>query len=410
MNAIWTRGAPAARVYFRSLATRTASDRQPGIDDIVAAAKAAGCRPRRRGDPGHRPGRRRHRGPRRRAALRDDAGVRRRQPAREDRHARLRRRGGHQQVRPSRVVPTPCATSAGKLVQRNREAFGASPRTCPSSAPWHPASTTTASPRSTSACATCSPTTASLGRPVTGALCPPVARRPRPTPTPIVPAGRVRYLAEVADTVRAHHRRAVSRPRWRASCSSPGRETAGAGGCTEEDPTAARREERPGSSSRASTASTPNAGSCSPTGRPPWPPTPATPTWSRCATRRCAPPDARPRCRAPRCRRVALPAYHDHGDLLQVPAGWRTCPAPSPSPPACSRSSAPTSDPARMFAGEGDAFRTNRRFHLLSEGSPPPGCPPPSIRSPSTASTPTSGPTSTARSATPACPSPPSTT
>ncbi|MHB1712682.1 MAG: methylmalonyl-CoA mutase family protein, partial [Acidimicrobiales bacterium] len=27
-------------------------------------------------------------------------------------------------------------------------------------------------------------------------------------------------------------------------------------------------------------------------------------------------------------------------------------------------------DPARMFAGEGDPFRTNRRFHLLSEGQP----------------------------------------
>jgi methylmalonyl-CoA mutase len=27
-------------------------------------------------------------------------------------------------------------------------------------------------------------------------------------------------------------------------------------------------------------------------------------------------------------------------------------------------------DPARMFAGEGDAFRTNRRFHLVSEGQP----------------------------------------
>jgi isobutyryl-CoA mutase len=26
--------------------------------------------------------------------------------------------------------------------------------------------------------------------------------------------------------------------------------------------------------------------------------------------------------------------------------------------------------PARMFAGEGDPFRTNRRFHYLAEGSP----------------------------------------
>ena len=27
-------------------------------------------------------------------------------------------------------------------------------------------------------------------------------------------------------------------------------------------------------------------------------------------------------------------------------------------------------DPTRMFAGEGDAFRTNRRFKLVSEGMP----------------------------------------
>ena len=27
-------------------------------------------------------------------------------------------------------------------------------------------------------------------------------------------------------------------------------------------------------------------------------------------------------------------------------------------------------DPARMFAGEGDPSRTNRRFHLLAEGQP----------------------------------------
>ena len=27
-------------------------------------------------------------------------------------------------------------------------------------------------------------------------------------------------------------------------------------------------------------------------------------------------------------------------------------------------------DPTRMFAGEGDAFRTNRRFHLLADGMP----------------------------------------
>ena len=37
---------------------------------------------------------------------------------------------------------------------------------------------------------------------------------------------------------------------------------------------------------------------------------------------------------------------------------------------ACSRSSARTRIPTRMFAGEGDPFRTNRRFHLLSRDMP----------------------------------------
>ena len=61
-------------------------------------------------------------------------------------------------------------------------------------------------------------------------------------------------------------------------------------------------------------------------------------------------------------------------------------------------------DPTRMFAGEGDAFRTNRRFKLLSaRACRPSGCRPRSTRSRCTATTPTCGPTSTARSATPAC-------
>jgi methylmalonyl-CoA mutase len=49
--------------------------------------------------------------------------------------------------------------------------------------------------------------------------------------------------------------------------------------------------------------------------------------------------------------RIALPRYGDEGELLSFLRR-------------------DTEDPARMFAGEGDAFRTNRRFHLLSEGQP----------------------------------------
>ena len=50
--------------------------------------------------------------------------------------------------------------------------------------------------------------------------------------------------------------------------------------------------------------------------------------------------------------------------------GPRTCPDGSRSPPGCSRSSGTTKLPARMFAGEGGAARTNRRFHLLAADQP----------------------------------------
>ena len=57
-------------------------------------------------------------------------------------------------------------------------------------------------------------------------------------------------------------------------------------------------------------------------------------------------------------------------------------------------------DPTRMFAGEGTPERTNRRFHLVSQGLPAKRLSaPPSTASRSTGATPTRGPTSTARSA-----------
>ena len=69
-----------------------------------------------------------------------------------------------------------------------------------------------------------------------------------------------------------------------------------------------------------------------------------------------------------RVRRVALPRLADHGDLLRFPA-LREPPA-APFTAGVFPFKRDGEDPARMFAGEGDAFRTNRRFHLLSEHSP----------------------------------------
>jgi methylmalonyl-CoA mutase len=49
-------------------------------------------------------------------------------------------------------------------------------------------------------------------------------------------------------------------------------------------------------------------------------------------------------------------------------------------------------DPTRMFAGEGDPARTNRRFKCCRPTARPNACPRLSIRSPSMATTRTAGP------------------
>jgi len=67
--------------------------------------------------------------------------------------------------------------------------------------------------------------------------------------------------------------------------------------------------------------------------------------------------------------KVALPAYHDHGELLR----WRmreNLPGEFPYTAGVFHFKRENEDPTRMFAGEGDAFRTNRRFHYLSKDMP----------------------------------------
>ena len=67
--------------------------------------------------------------------------------------------------------------------------------------------------------------------------------------------------------------------------------------------------------------------------------------------------------------RVAVPRYRDEGELLR----WlrsENLPGHFPYTAGVFPLKREGEDPARMFAGEGDAFRTNRRFHLLAEGQP----------------------------------------
>ncbi|SHF79223.1 methylmalonyl-CoA mutase [Jatrophihabitans endophyticus] len=67
--------------------------------------------------------------------------------------------------------------------------------------------------------------------------------------------------------------------------------------------------------------------------------------------------------------RVALPRFDDAGTLLRFLRS-ENLPGRFPFTAGVFSFKRDNEDPARMFAGEGDAFRTNRRFHLLSEGQP----------------------------------------
>jgi len=68
-------------------------------------------------------------------------------------------------------------------------------------------------------------------------------------------------------------------------------------------------------------------------------------------------------------RKVVLPRYEDQGEILQ----WLmldNVPGSYPYTAGTFAFKRENEDPTRMFAGEGDPFRTNRRFKLLSEGLP----------------------------------------
>jgi len=68
-------------------------------------------------------------------------------------------------------------------------------------------------------------------------------------------------------------------------------------------------------------------------------------------------------------RKVALPSYEDEGEILRFLLK-ENVPGSFPYTAGVFAFKRENEDPTRMFAGEGDAFRTNRRFKKVSEGMP----------------------------------------
>ena len=251
-----------------------------------------------------------------------------------------------------------------KQVQRNREAFGRR-------ADEMPVFGTMASRFNddgvTALYQALLPRLAGLGLAVAPGALPAVATRHSTHQVPIVPGARARYLADIADSVRAYKKQAVAQSRLAREIQQlreSGRmlmeanpEKTNAFGAV--NSLAAEREARLDANARRLLAG--------------WP-----------ELRRAYAGDeyvvtVRDReirtalvhttLSGNKIRKVALPRYEDHGEILK----WLlldNVPGSFPYAAGTFAFKREGEDPTRMFAGEGDAFKTNTRFKLLSAGMP----------------------------------------
>ena len=176
----------------------------------------------------------------------------------------------------------------------------------------------------------------------------------------IVPPARSRYLAEIADTVRGYHRRVgrqVTLARERQQLQEAKRMLAEAGKDTGFDDVIAQRDNAMDGEAKALVAS--------------WPQLQATYAGDEHVVK-IRDKEIRTRLISTTLsgnpvRKVALPRFEDHGEILRF-LMLENVPGAFPYTAGVFPFKREGEDPTRMFAGEGDAFRTNRRFKLVSTG------------------------------------------
>ncbi|MCK2221789.1 methylmalonyl-CoA mutase family protein [Actinomadura sp. ATCC 31491] len=191
-------------------------------------------------------------------------------------------------------------------------------------------------------------------------LLPEVAGRTSQTSAAIVPPARARYLAEIAETVRGYHAETLAQ----AEAARRRQQLAAVRDLLGEDDARLRdlqdRAERELSEESRALLDA-------------WPTTReryrADELVVKVRDREIHTPLWRETLSGNRIPRVALPRYSDHGDLLRFLRG-ENLPGAFPFTAGVFPFKRDDEDPTRMFAGEGDPFRTNRRFKLLSEGQP----------------------------------------
>jgi methylmalonyl-CoA mutase len=207
-----------------------------------------------------------------------------------------------------------------------------------------------------------------LGLPVTtGGVLPRVSVRNSSNQTPVVPAARTRYLAEITDTVRGYKQQARAQARLAREIQQLS-ETARM--LLDDDATrdgakntvlrlASERTERQDPSARKLVAQ--------------WPEMQKAYAGDeyvvKIRDKELRTALTTKSLSGTTLRKVALPTYEDHGEILK----WLmldNVPGSYPYTAGTFAFKREGEDPTRMFAGEGDAFRTNRRFKKVSEGMP----------------------------------------
>ncbi|MFB7757403.1 fused isobutyryl-CoA mutase/GTPase IcmF, partial [Streptomyces sp. NPDC056121] len=177
----------------------------------------------------------------------------------------------------------------------------------------------------------------------------------------IVPTSRARYLADIAETVRMYHARTDAQARTARRVQQLGAVRDELRGVAEDTAAVERLlDEARGTLDDEARQALEQ-----------WPKTVEAYSGDEVAFtvrgREIRTPLVRESLSGSRVRRVALPRTTDHGDLVRFLRA-ENLPGSFPFTAGVFPFKRDGEDPARMFAGEGDPFRTNRRFKLLSQG------------------------------------------
>ncbi len=214
------------------------------------------------------------------------------------------------------------------------------------------------------------PRLAALGLPLAEGSLPVVSVRHSTNQTPVVPAARTRYLAEIADTVRSYKKNAdaqaglareiqqlteSARMLLAADPCKDGTAKPGAYGTVLQLAEERRRRQDPAAAKLLAQ----------------WPTMQKAYAGDeyvvKIRDREIRTALTSKSLSGTTIRKVALPQYVDHGEILK----WLildNVPGSYPYTAGTFAFKREGEDPTRMFAGEGDPFRTNTRFKLLSSG------------------------------------------